>query len=273
MRAALCVSSRSVAREARMIVESGAAFGIDVSVHEWDSGFKDVPADADAVVSLGGDGTFLRAAQAALRLSVPMLGFNLGRLGFLAEASVADRDSVLSLMASGGLETRERMTVECFSEIGGERAFLGSALNDVVFHGGLDPGLPDISFRIDGMEGASCRADGLIVSTPTGSTAYSLAAGGPIVAPDLDCMILTAISPHTLTSRPLVVSPGSSVAVREDSGKVMTASIDGHSGYEIPPGGGLVVRKMTSGLKVFSVGRDFCGLLREKLGWTGRKGR
>lgn len=270
MKIALCLSGPERMAEADEIVRASKGLDMDFSVSDYaSSSFSDVPLKSDAILSIGGDGTFLKAASAAMRIGCPIIGFNLGTLGFLTEAGYGDRRAVLERIASGNAEIRERMTIECLVMIGEECVRLGEALNEAVFYRGDDARLPDISFFVDNLQGASFRADGLIVSTPTGSTAYSLAAGGPIVAPDLECLLAVPVSPHTLTSRPLVLPSSSSIMICENTGRAMAVSLDGHSRHKVPSGGKLLIKKMDAGLKVFSLRSDFFTVLRDKLGWIG----
>ncbi len=228
----------------------------------------EIPEDYDAVVSLGGDGTFLRSAPYAVKLKVPILGFNLGSLGFLTEAGIDDYKSVLERLIKGDYQIKERMLLECSVERDGRSVFSSFALNEAVAHRGSGTKILHLSFYIDGTYAGSYKADGLIAATPTGSTAYSLAAGGPIVSPETECVILTAVAPHTLSARPLALPSDKIVKICETSSSHMSLSLDGHLYYELLPNDNVFVKKRSEGLKFVSLGKDFYGAVREKLGWT-----
>jgi len=168
----------------------------------------------ELVVVLGGDGTLLAAARAFASTNIPLLSVNLGSLGFLTEVPLADLYATLQAWCDGTgvVETRSMMLAELFS--GGERTRHWDALNDVVVAKGTIARMADFTVEIDRQLVATFRADGVIVSTPTGSTAYNLAADGPIVMPSVDCMVVTPICPHLLTIRPIVVPGESSITVR-----------------------------------------------------------
>jgi NAD+ kinase len=168
----------------------------------------------DLVVVLGGDGTLLAAARAFAHTNVPLLSVNLGSLGFLTEVPLADLYATLQAWCDGTaeIEVRSMMRAELVCTAGERRTW--DALNDVVVAKGTIARMADYSVSIDGQPVAAFRADGVIVATPTGSTAYNLAADGPIVMPSVNCMVVTPICPHLLTIRPIVVPGESSIAVQ-----------------------------------------------------------
>ena len=168
----------------------------------------------DLAVVLGGDGTLLAAARAFAHTNVPLLSVNLGSLGFLTEVPLADLYATLQAWCDGtaAIEVRSMMRAELVCTAGERRKW--DALNDVVVAKGTIARMADYSVSIDGQLVAAFRADGVIVATPTGSTAYNLAADGPIVMPSVNCMVVTPICPHLLTIRPIVVPGESSIAVQ-----------------------------------------------------------
>jgi len=170
----------------------------------------------DLAVVLGGDGTLLAAARAFAHTDVPLLSVNLGSLGFLTEVPLGDLYATLQAWCEGGaaIEVRSMMRAELFCAGAGRVTRRWDALNDVVVAKGTIARMADYSVSIDGQLVAEFRADGVIVSTPTGSTAYNLAADGPIVMPNVNCMVVTPICPHLLTIRPIVVPGESAITVR-----------------------------------------------------------
>jgi NAD+ kinase len=222
-------------------------------------------ADAKLLVTLGGDGTLLRAAQLAAPLGIPLFGINTGRLGFLTEIDGNDRALAhLAQIFTGGFEIDERVALQV--EVHGRTHF---ALNDIVVTR-TSPRMMPFGLYIDNKEAARVPADGIIVATPTGSTAYSLSAGGPIVAPDVDAFIVTALLSHTLFSRPLVVPTSSQIVIacdEEMSGVALEA--DGQVIDELLPGERVTVTKYAR--KVRFARReplDFFALLEGKLRWN-----
>jgi NAD+ kinase len=222
-------------------------------------------ADAQLLVTIGGDGTLLRAAQIAAPLGIPLFGINTGRLGFLTEIDGRGLDlAALPKMLSGGFAIDERFAIVARAH--GRTHF---ALNDIVVTR-TSPHMTPFGLYIDGREAAHVPADGIVVATPTGSTAYSLSAGGPIVAPTVDAVIVTALLPHTLFSRPLVVPSSSQITItcdRETSGVALEA--DGVVVDELLPGDEVTVGRYV--IPVRFARReplDFFGLLEGKLRWN-----
>jgi NAD+ kinase len=225
-----------------------------------------LPGRADLVVVLGGDGTLLSVARAAAVAGVPVMGVNLGRLGFLTEVPVAEARTMLEGLLAGK------------AGIVGPRRFLQArrgrtvhhCLNDVVINKGALARMIQIAIRIDGREVAVLKGDGLVVSTPTGSTAYSLSAGGPIVQPHVPALVLSPICPHTLTFRPMVVAADSVIGLRLlTNGEEVYMSLDGQRGAPLEEGDEVAVRTSPLELKlVSSPARGYFDLVKEKLGWA-----
>ena len=235
----------------------------------------DDPASLDALLTLGGDGTLLRGARQLNGAPVPILGVNLGRLGFLTTCGPEELELAVRRLASGEFRAEARMTLE--ARITPARKKKGAperrwiALNDVVLHKGGFARVVRLSVAANGEEVATYAADGLVASTPTGSTAYSLSAGGPVIVPTLESILLTPISPHTLAIRPLVLPPSAEVTVRvEDAPEELLVTIDGQVGNTFSAGETLVIRRAQEPVKIVRfAGTTFFARLRRKLGWGG----
>src|SRR5574341_1434004 len=198
---------------------------------------KEMAAKADLIISLGGDGTLLNIAPLVERPEVPILGVNLGGLGFITEVAVDELETVLSKTLEGDFEVEKRMTLEVrvISRKGRARHF--RVLNDAVITKGARSRIIDLETYVGDEYLCTYRADGLIISTPTGSSAYSLAAGGPILYPTLGAIVLSPICPHMLTNRPIVVSSRSTISVTlRSSGDTVILSPDGQQGVALNNG-------------------------------------
>lgn len=227
---------------------------------------EDVAAASDLVVVLGGDGTLLSVAHYAARAGVPVMGINLGRLGFLTEIPVSEALATLDrFLADGGPLVSPRWLVE--ARTGDEIAY---CLNDVVVTKGAKSRMIELAILVDGRDVAVLKADGLIVSTPTGSTAYSLSAGGPILHPRVPAILLTPICPHTLSFRPMAVPATSTVGVRLlTGGEEVHMTLDGQRGGAMAANDLVEVRKAPFELQlVASPRRSYYELVKEKLGWA-----
>ncbi len=230
---------------------------------------EDLP-DLDLLLTLGGDGTLLRGARQVARHGTPVLGVNFGHVGFLTSAAPEELVSSLDQALSGDIWLDERMMLAVRAEapdgtLRGE--FL--AVNDVVLHKGGVARMIRLAVRANGQEVGSYSADGIILATPTGSTAYSLSAGGPVVAPSVDCIIATPICPHTLAVRPLVLPAEETVSVDvlTPSGDLLL-TIDGQEDAQLAPGDCVVVRRAPWRVRLVRFpGQTFFSTLRRKLGW------
>jgi NAD+ kinase len=226
----------------------------------------------DVLVVLGGDGTFLYGAALVGDRGIPIFGVNLGSLGFITPYARAEAAAAIDEAARGGLviEERIRLAVSLRPPEGVAAVRIPAAVNDAVLTRSVAR-LLDLEARLDGAEITTYKADGLIVATPTGSTAYSLAAGGPLLTPDLQALVLTPISPHTLTNRPLVFRPDSRLAIRNVSGGPATLTIDGHWTHELAADAWIDVRRAERPLRLYQAPRGFFGILRERLSWGSRR--
>ena len=207
-----------------------------------------VPEGADSAVGcemvlvLGGDGTFLRAAELARHASIPVLGINLGRIGFLAEAEAEHLVEGLGQVIRRDYRVEHRMTLDVRVALGDKVIGQGWALNEVSIERGPNLGVLELLLEIDGRPVSSFGCDGLLVSTPTGSTAYAFSAGGPVVWPELEALLVVPSNAHALFARPMVISPKSIVAVEVDpDGRGAMMYCDGRRALAVPAGGRLEV--------------------------------
>lgn len=222
----------------------------------------------DAVISLGGDGTFLRIAKEASKYNVPILGINIGHLGFLTEADKADIDMVSKLLAEGSYSVKERMLLEAGIVNKSENRESDIALNDVVVSRGSISRMINISILLDDQKIDEFPADGLIISTPIGSTAYSLSAGGPIVEPDMKLILLTPICPHILHSRSFVLSDDRVVTVTIDDKNQNEGilTLDGQKTFKLNSSDIIEIKKSKFMLKYIKLpDKNFFDTIRRKL--------
>ena len=226
----------------------------------------------DVVIVLGGDGTLLAAARAFARTGTPLLSVNLGSLGFLTEVPLSDLYATLEAWCAGTAVIEERSLMRAEMICAGERARQWDALNDVVLAKGTIARMADFSVLIDGQMVATFRADGVIVSTPTGSTAYNLAANGPIVMPAVDCMTVTPICPHLLTIRPIVVPGDSTINVLVVGIPNETyLTVDGQEAFPISAGDSVLCRKSEYSVNLLRLKPNgLFNVLRSKLKWGER---
>jgi NAD+ kinase len=230
------------------------------------------PRDVDLVIVIGGDGTFLSVVRSMGTRQVPILGVNAGSLGFLTDTSLSDLYKALEKVVGGDYAIESRMMLDVELERNGNVVAKQTVLNDVVITKGAIARMIEVGVELNEQLVATIRADGVIVSTPTGSTAYSLAAGGPILYPGIGSMILTPICPHTLTYRPVVFSDNSTVdlTLRSSSGEVY-ATFDGQVSIPMLQEDTLHARKSRSRLKLVSLpGHNYFQVLRHKLRWAER---
>jgi len=227
---------------------------------------------ADLMIVLGGDGTLIHGARVLRGRPVPLMGVNLGALGFMTEFPVAEAVSTLRLLLDGKVKMDSRMKLDCRLYRQEELILEDEVLNDVVINKGALAKIAAHETWLDGEFVATYLADGVIFSTPTGSTAYSLSAGGPIVHPAVDCVVVTPISPHSLTQRPIVVPGDQVLSVRLASDlQDVYLTLDGQVGHELKKGDRIEVQKSAHRLLlVRNQQLDYFAILRQKLHWGER---
>ncbi len=231
-----------------------------------------IPAGADLVVVLGGDGTLISAARLIGARQIPILGVNLGSLGFLTEITLAELYPALERCLKGDYKVSPRMMLNCLVERAGVEISSHQVLNDVVINKGALARIVDLETTVADFYLTTFKADGLIISSPTGSTGYSLAAAGPIIHPNLECLVITPICPHTLTNRPIVVDAGATISVQLKSvNEDVFLTLDGQVGMELKAGDVIRVRRAEHRtLLVTSRSKDYFEVLRTKLKWGER---
>jgi NAD+ kinase len=224
--------------------------------------------DVDVIITMGGDGTILHAAHTYAHLNAAIFGINLGHLGFMADVPVTDIYPSLDDLIAGAYTIENRLIIEGQAP----KCPFSFALNDFVIHRGLNSSLVELSIQLDDTYVNTFQADGLVISTPNGSTAYSLAAGGPILTPGLDGLVLTPICAHTISNRPIVITPNQALKITYLSEKKpVDVIIDGLSSFSLECGESLLITKSTKTFKLINLKRrDFYSTLRTKLGWTGK---
>ncbi len=226
--------------------------------------------ECDLAIAMGGDGTLLNAARSLVDFQVPILGVNLGRLGFLADVSPAEIPVSLEEVLSGRFREEERSLLHAEIVRDGRIISQTDALNDVVAHKRDVARMIEVNTFLDGRFLNAYRADGLIISTPTGSTAYALSGGGPIIHPTLEAVVIVPICPHTLTHRPIVVTADSVIEVLLNASNTTQTQVtcDGQISLAIEPGDHIVIRKKSPKLRlIHPINHDYFELLRAKLGW------
>ncbi len=218
----------------------------------------DAAADADLVVVLGGDGTLLRAAELARPSGVPLLGVNLGSVGFLAEADLDSLDEAMRAVVAGDYLVDERMTVDVTATLNGSTLARTWALNEASVEKSRRERILEVVLEVDRRPVSGFGCDGVLCATPTGSTAYAFSAGGPVVWPDVDALVVVPSNAHALFARPLVVSPDSKVAVETDpDGPSAVLCCDGRRTFELPPGARVEVVRGTTPIRLVRL-HDCC---------------
>jgi NAD+ kinase len=232
----------------------------------------EMPSVADLMIVLGGDGTMLGTARLVAAKGIPLLGVNLGGLGFITEVYMDDIFTALEKVLKGECPTEERMMLQARIVRGGEVIASYTALNDVVINKGSMARIIDLEISVNNTYVTMFKSDGAIVSTPTGSTAYSLSAGGPILYPTIRAIVLTPISPHTLTNRPLVLPEDVRIEISLKSwNKGVMLSLDGQVGFILMPGDTVEIKKSShNAILLRAGGRDHFDILRTKLKWGER---
>ncbi len=224
---------------------------------------------ADLAIVIGGDGTMLNIARTLAPYDVALVGINVGRLGFLTDISTDTMYDTLGAILDGKFVTEDRMLLEAEVHSGAEKVFEVLAFNDVVVSKGTKGSMIEFEIRIDGQFIYTQRSDGLIVATPTGSTAYALSSGGPIVHPSLSVITLVPVCPHTLSNRPIVISSTSTVEIVIKDAADPRAHFDSHSRFDLREGDRVVVRCYSHPISLLHpVGHSYYSMLREKLNWN-----
>jgi NAD+ kinase len=225
----------------------------------------------DLLVVFGGDGTILRTARLVRDRDVPIVGINLGGFGYLTEVNLGEMFSALELILAGEFQTEKRMMLDVAISGAEEAPREGTVLNDVVLNRGNLSRIVELETAVDGRYLTTFKADGLIVATPTGSTAYSLAAGGPIVFPELNSIVINPICPHTMTNRPILLPENAEIQVTlwtAEQGATLT--LDGQVSFTVKSGDTITIRKSRHVTTlVSSPHRGYLEILRKKLGWVG----
>ena len=226
------------------------------------------PQDITFMISMGGDGTILRLVHKYESLNAPILGINLGHLGFMADIPISDIYPSLQDLINGAYIVEKRVVLSG-EPPRGEPCF---AVNDIVFHRGKNPSLVEIAIHVDGLYVNNFEADGIIVATPNGSTAYSLAAGGPILSPVLDAIVITPISPHTISNRPIVLTANQEIQIQYLSDyDPIEVSADGLIHHDLHTGEMFRITRSKKDFPLISLlRRDYFSTLRTKLGWAGK---
>ncbi len=250
-----------------VFIDSTTAAAIKTQGHER----AEIPSLVDMIIVLGGDGTLLSAARlvSEAKKDVPILGVNLGSLGFMAEVSLDELYDNLGKAIAGKLEAEARMMLTANVIRGGKRVARYTVLNDAVINKGALARMVELEVSVDGGYLTTIKSDGLILSTPTGSTAYSLSAGGPIIHPTIHCFVLTPICPHTLSNRPIALPDTSVVAVRLSSkSEDVTLTLDGQSGFPLRRHDVVEIKKAGSRVKLIKhPKKSYYEILRTKLRW------
>ncbi len=232
---------------------------------------EDIGEDAELAIVLGGDGTMLNIARVLAPFDVALVGVNQGRLGFLTDISIDTMLETIGAILDGDCVTEERMLLEAGIIRGGDKVFGVIAFNDAVLSKGIKGSMIEFEVKIDDRFLYGLRGDGLIVATPTGSTAYALSSGGPIIHPALSAMALVPICPHTFSSRPIVIGSDSVIEIHIRGGADARAHFDSHSRVDLVDGDRIVVRRYQHTIRLLHpTGHDYYSMLREKLHWTER---
>jgi len=260
------------------LAEHGYKVIIDLETSKYTNGQQIVPREQmasqalDLVVVLGGDGTLLSAARVTAAVDVPLLGVNLGSLGFLTEVPLQSLYPMLEAIGQGraAVEHRSLMQVELMREDEVRGSYL--VFNDAVVNKTALARLNTYDLYVDKAFVSSYRADGMIVATPTGSTAYSLSAGGPVLMPSVKAFVVTPVAPHSLTHRPLVVPDSVEIEILlRSEEEVAYLSLDGQPGLDLRDGDRVRCRRSEHQVNLFRTGTDFFHVLRTKLKWGERQ--
>ena len=263
-------------------------FSHDVSVKIFDSSYSNNITEinlikvineseihqCDLIISIGGDGTMLKSAKLSHQHQIPVTGINKGRLGFLTDINPSDANQTINNLISGKFITEDRLLIETIINQDGIKNSIGIALNDVAIRRKETGRMMKVTTSIDGNYINQHEGDGFIVSTPTGSTAYSLSCGGPILKPDVEAFILVPICPHSLNDRPMVIPSNSEILIEPilNTGEIAEIALDGDSSYEIKQGETIIINATKTPIKlIHPEDYDYFDVLRSKLLWGSNK--
>ncbi|PKI18088.1 NAD(+) kinase [Colwellia sp. 12G3] len=258
-----------LANEYQVIVELSVAQSLNVKNMKTGS-LTNIGEQADLAIVVGGDGYMLGAARVLACFDIGVIGVNRGNLGFLTDLSPAEVIEPLKQILAGESRSEQRFIIEAEVYRHGKLKSSNSAVNEAVLHAGKVASMIEFEVYIDGSFMFSQRSDGLIVSTPTGSTAYSMSAGGPILTPNLNALTLVPMFPHTLTSRPIVVDGNSEIKLilANDNQENLQVSCDGHVILSVMPGDEVIIKKSECSIRlVHPLNHDYFNVLRNKLSW------
>lgn len=258
-----------VSKNVDLAIAKTAVGGIDLRPEQIVTE-EDVSKDRDLVIAIGGDGTMLRSGKTAFLNDVPLLGINLGRLGFLTDISPRQLEGALDAILAGKFEDDERTVLSCEIIRDGKVIASAPGLNDIVIQKWNTARLITLDTSVNGQFVHSQRSDGMIVSTPTGSTAYALSGGGPIVHPELSVVVLVPICPHSLTNRPIIITDDAEIEVTVSTENPHQAQVtcDGETLGELNPGDIVKINKHPKRLRlIHPAGHDHFATLRAKLHW------
>ncbi len=231
---------------------------------------KEIGEQVDLAVVIGGDGTMLNIVRQLSAYNVPLIGVNQGRLGFLTDLSTDTMLETISAMLDGQYIAERRMLLNADVLRNKKCSFNSLAFNDVVMHRGVGSGMIEFEVRINDEYVYSLRSDGLIVATPTGSTAYALSSGGPILYPSLDLIALVPVCPHTLSNRPIIIGPEASVEILIHCSTEVRVHCDSHSCFDLRHADRIIVQRYPKTVKLLHPkDHNYYRMLREKLGWSG----
>jgi NAD+ kinase len=253
---------RAVLMESQTAIESGVD---DYPIADY----AGIGAQADLAIVLGGDGSMLSTARALAPSGVPLVGINQGRLGFMTDIALGAMTATLDGILAGQYTVEPRTMLAAEVTRGAARVFATAALNDVVVSKGASGRLIELIVQIDGQFVYDLRSDGLIVATPTGSTAYALSSGGPIIQPTVPAFALVPISPHTLSNRPIAVGDGCTIEIMIDRDSEARLQCDGQAEIDLAGGDRVTVRRAPYAAKlIHPAGYAYYAMLREKLHWS-----
>ena len=251
-----------------MVIEKDTASNTGITAYPI-SDVAEIGAQCDLGLVVGGDGTMLGVGRQLAQSGVPLVGINQGRLGFITDIAFDDYQTTLAPMLNGNYEEDPRWMMQARVMRNGHCVFEATAMNDVVVNRGVSAGMVELRVEVDGRFVANQRADGLIIASPTGSTAYALSAGGPLMHPSIGGWILVPIAPHTLSNRPIVLSDKGEIAIEIVAGRDPSANFDMQTFTSLLHGDRIVVRRSEHQVRfLHPVGWSYFDTLRKKLHWN-----